>query len=199
MDYDSLLMCLMYSDDLWWLLWCLLLMSTSNTSKAHPASPVQHQTTIKAFDVFWCPWINADRDADVDVDNSVDINADVDADINADVDADSNADVDADINADVDADINALIGTPMSTLISTPPSTLIATPMSTLISTPVTALMPTPNTRGSTSKVHLTDIKIPSSITSKVRCLFDVIASADAGHQIAGGFWCSYLMLAASP
>ena len=83
-------------------------MSTSNTSEAHPASPVQHQTTIKAFDVFWCPWINADRNADVDVDNSVHINADVDADINAGVDADTAiADNDAEANAEAEADTDA--------------------------------------------------------------------------------------------
>ena len=52
MDYDSLLMCLMYSDDLLMTILMSTFDDTSNTSKAHPASPVQHQTTINAFDVF---------------------------------------------------------------------------------------------------------------------------------------------------
>ena len=52
MDYDSLLMCLMYSDD--------LLMTTLISTfdeyikhiKSAPSFPVQHQTTSKAVDVF---------------------------------------------------------------------------------------------------------------------------------------------------
>ena len=119
-------------------------MSTSNASKAHPASKAQHQTTIKAFNVRECPRVNGDRSADVGVGDNAGRNADVHADINAAVDADSNADADAEINAGVNADTNA--------------------------------------------EHSWCDIKIPSGINSKVRCLFDVIASADVGHQIAGGF-----------
>ena len=87
MDYDSLLMCLMYPDD--------LLMSTLMSTFDG------YIKQIKSAPGFPGPASNTHHQ------QRSTLNADVDADTNAAVDADSNADVDADINAGVNADANA--------------------------------------------------------------------------------------------